>query len=317
MKGFPIQEIESLTHLVTHANCSDGLASAMIFRVVKPSIKVTFVNYKSKELAELQPEPGMVFCDFCPPFDRLREFVNVGAYCLDHHKEAKDDILAFGERGIFADENLQPGVSGAVLAYDHIFEPWFKGATGNTLVQDFATKVGVRDTWVRNSPLWEASQEQHQLLSFFPYQAWLGEEGSIPIIPPSVPNITIGQVLHERSLKSVKSAIAKAQFIEVLGRKFCIMASLATSDVAEELDGQVDAVFGFAYDVGPEGKIQMRISLRSHSDLNVGALAKKRFGGGGHTRASGLEIQVSPEDLNPYSVIGKIIQEWGASGFEV
>ena len=123
----PIEKLRSLRILLTHGYpdnpCPDGLASALIVRDALPLIEVRFLVHGTRELEELVPEPGMLFCDIVPPAARAAEFVAAGAIVLDHHVAARSVVEMFGELGVYADACSEPGVSGAVLAFREIWLP--------------------------------------------------------------------------------------------------------------------------------------------------------------------------------------------------
>lgn len=293
--------LDKLTHAVVHANCSDGLGSAIVLKLALPHLKVTYVNYHTPELEALVPEPGMVFCDFCPPAERAQSFLDVGTVVLDHHKTARETVKLFQKAGlgVFGDERHDPGVSGAVLAYQHVYREIL--GEGPPELQDFVTKVGVRDTWLKSSPLWAEAQKQHLLFSFFDKDEWM-PEGSIPSYPPHLPEKPLVDVLQDHLRSKIKSQLRKSTSFKLGDRTFCIMPSLSTSDVAEELGPSVTALFGFGYD-----QEELRVSCRSHSDFDVAALAKS-LGGGGHTQAAGFSLPKS--DKSPHTLLREIITKW-------
>lgn len=168
-----VEKLRSIKTLACHADCPDGLASAMILRQALPSAEVIFVQYNSIEMANLKAEPGILFCDFCPPQDRYREFLEAGAIVLDHHKSTKHIVLEFGENGVYADEKTEPGVSGAVLAFREVWtrmkQPLgFTGFLGLEEMERFAQLAGIRDTWQKQSPDWEEACAQAAALMFYP-----------------------------------------------------------------------------------------------------------------------------------------------------
>lgn len=121
-----IKKLQAIQYIITHDNCSDGLASAMIIKDVCPGATVIFASYNSAVHRDLIATPGMIFCDFSPHPDKVQDFVKAGAIVLDHHKFQKDLVAAFGDLGVFADEVDKPGVSGAVLAYNEVWLPLVK-----------------------------------------------------------------------------------------------------------------------------------------------------------------------------------------------
>ena len=138
--------------LITHANCMDGLATAMIVRDALPDIPIEFVQYNTPEYLALKPEPGVIFCDVVPAQgkpDEVSAWAAAGAVMLDHHKENRDIVEACGALGVFADEKTEPGVSGAVLAQRHVWTAVLgtEPSERERLVHEFARLVGTRDTW--------------------------------------------------------------------------------------------------------------------------------------------------------------------------
>lgn len=86
----------------------------------------------------------MLFCDIAPPAERAHEFLPRVPVVLDHHKGAEHLVKTFTHH-VFADEKLEPGVSGAVLAYREVWKPL--KPLGFTTAADFARLAGVCDTW--------------------------------------------------------------------------------------------------------------------------------------------------------------------------
>lgn len=131
-----LSKLQAVKTIVTHDNCADGLASAMILRDVLPKAQLLFLQYNSPDHLNLEATEGMLFCDFSPPAGRVEEFTKAGAVVLDHHKGAKDIVAAFGEFGVFADEKDDPGVSGAVLAFREVWLPLVHKGRIETLTEE-------------------------------------------------------------------------------------------------------------------------------------------------------------------------------------
>lgn len=295
-----LEVLSNLRHLVTHENCPDGIATAMIVKDAIPGIKVTFVNYNTKELAELQPESGMVFCDFAPPRDRVKEFVDAGVVCLDHHRASKDIVEAFGPLGIFADEDQNPGVSGAVLAYEQIWKPLAvldgkADIVRDDTVREFAIVAGIRDTFQKKDARWRQACEQAETLMFYPEDMLL----ALPshqwplLVDKSHPDVKLGALLFERRLKSAQRAADNGyRFTTKRGTRVVIFDNArASSDAAEYLGVTVDIVVGFSTRA-TDGKPTVTFSTRSHTDFDCAKFCK-HHGGGGHTRAAGFTVALN------------------------
>lgn len=301
----PVEKLRAVRTVVTHDNCPDGRASAMVLHAVLPDAGIIFARHGSSELATLPATPGMLFVDFTPPPGRVAEFVEAGAVVLDHHVGQRSIVEAFGESGVFADEAAEPGVCGAVLAYRHVWCPLASvsilHATGD--VGEFVTLAGIRDTWQRKDPRWVEACAQAEALRFWPW------EHLASLAPDEWIGATqIGRVLLRKRQEAVTFAISRAERLTIPPDGFdgspiatdlrCVLvATLETSDVMDRLEGEADVVLGFGYHVDADRR-RLVVSCRSRS-FDVSALAK-RYGGGGHTLAAGFTVDVEEGALNPF-----------------
>jgi DHHA1 domain len=318
------------TIIVHGGGCPDGIASAMLLHDALPHAEVRFVQYQTPEQFNLEPAPGMLFCDITPhvPYvdvdgkkaldpDRLKVWVDSGAIVLDHHKSAKGVAKAFGDMGAFGDEVDDPGVCGAVLAYRHVWLPLYEArhasyptqariidveAAEEMTAENFATLAGIRDTWLNKHPRWREAVIQAEMLRFYPIEHWMG------IVHPFILTHTetwaerrkIGEVLVERHEKSVTRTLEKVwKFTTTKGTRVLMFEGTGqSSDAAEVVDKEADIVIGFGF-VVENGEQKMILSMRSHTGYDVSAIAKS-FGGGGHSAAAGFNA-VIPATINPYS----------------
>jgi oligoribonuclease NrnB/cAMP/cGMP phosphodiesterase (DHH superfamily) len=291
---------DKITTIVSHKNCPDGKASAIVLKKVFPEANFVFLTPSSKEHLELQPTPGMLFCDFCPHPDTYQQFIDTGAYVLDHHKHAKDIIAAFGERGVFADEEKEPGVSGAVLAFREIYCPKF--GYNNTELYRLVTLVGIRDCYVKSSPLFEEACKQSAMLHFYNEEYILNHE-------ITEADYILGDYIFANSLKKAKETADKKLIIT---NRIAVMAGTDTTDVADFVfdNNDVDILAGFR-PVIEDRELKVVVSMRSRGAADVGAIAKAN-GGGGHTRAAGFSF---PLTGNPFDdMIDKITRAQFNSG---
>lgn len=286
-----MKEPAPFKRLVTHANCADGLASAMIVDAALPGIEIVFANYNTPELDNLRASEGLLFCDMTPPRSRVEEFVAAGATVLDHHLHARDIVEAFGERGVFSDE---PGVSGATLAYRHVFEPrrgrWLDG-------ESFARIIGVRDTWQTESAEWPAACALSAALLHMPRMHWFpASKTPAPIARAlSEEMFGLGHILMlERRVDAKEIARdGTILFEDYKGRVWHCFPDgrRLVSDAAEELRRQGHPLAcGWFQDV-KDGLLRTTLSLRSDGSVDVGAICKAA-GGGGHARAAGCTVNV-------------------------
>lgn len=303
-----LEKLRAVTHIVVHGKCADGMASAMILHDALPKAKVSYVVHNTKEHLEMPAEPGMLFCDFVPHESRAEEFVEAGTIVLDHHKHAKDLVAKFGANGVFADEKADRGVSGALLAFKEVWLPLAQDETAEKaaqalgmfprphilqeeIVRDFATLVGVRDTWQRQDPRWEEACAQSAAIGFWPEEELLAS-------PPRgwASKLQLGKFLYERQLKSAKKAADNSyDFVTRKGTHVLVFeGTRKSSDAAEYIGQGADIVIAFATFVEDEEPTVI-FSTRSHTGYDVGKMCKS-YGGGGHTAAAGYTFKMATKD---------------------
>ena len=306
-----LDKLPAVQTLVTHDSCGDGTGSALLIKDALPHVEVVFVQHGTDAFKTLQAKPGMLFCDIIPPADRADEFIAAGALVLDHHRTARSVVERFGENGIFADESKEPGVSGTMLAYQHVWKPlceaeatpWLRG-----WVEQFATLVGIRDTWQNRDPRWEAACEQNHLLFFMPNTEWL-KMGLRHVATEYEHFEWVGEVLARKQAKSVQKSINGGVYRSTKrGTKILIFNSKSnTSDAAEKLGREVDVIIGFGYEA-EHGEAKLILSCRSHADFDCAAFSRS-LGGGGHTKAAGASLPL-PENENPYQTILRLVEAY-------
>lgn len=288
-------DLSNVRIAVVHTPCMDGLASAMVIQEALPQVdEVVFCSYGQQQL-ELKAEPGMLFCDFTPARERVAEFVAAGAIVLDHHVHARDIVEAFGERGRFSNE---PGESGAVLAFLHLWNGEVFDPRRSQRTWEFARLVGVRDTWQKDSPDWGRALELHAVLEAFPREVWL-EDGAIHVAMKGLDQ-GLGKSLIERKAATiariVEHGLVKQHTRSHAGDQLWALScspSELVSDLAEAARAAgVDVLVNVQLQV-EQGRPQFLVNLRSDKEgLDVGALAK-RFGGGGHRAAAGFQYKAA------------------------
>lgn len=318
----PLEALVNVKTIIAHDACSDGTASALLLHFALqdedgPRTKVRFVQYGTDAHRNMVAEPGLLFCDFSPPADRVAEFVAAGAIVLDHHATAKPVVEAFGERGVFGDEKADPGVSGAVLAYRLAWEGAWKMQWLREEAGEFARLAGIRDTWQRQSPDWVAACKQAQVLAFAPNTFWM-KRGLHTILKEWEDTwAPIGEILYDRQQKEVEKAAARAwRFTTAGGLRVAVLTSKGLiSDVAEHLGQDADLVVGtgFAYEPGVDSYPKMIVSTRSRGSFDCGAFCKRFEGGGGHTKAAGFSVQLDAQSPDPFRLIERLVRFYEAS----
>jgi oligoribonuclease NrnB/cAMP/cGMP phosphodiesterase (DHH superfamily) len=320
----PREALEGVRKIIVHANgptspCADGRASAIIlrhaFRHVR-GLEIVEMAYGSKEHKELKATPGLLFCDFTPPKERLNEFVEAGAIVLDHHD--LELVKPFGARGVFGHNELVE--SGASLALRECYKPMINGQSTPFLLK-LARLASVRDTWRKDDLQWKAACEWSAALCFYSLEELLLNDADVLQYMLNF----VGGRLVEQHMDEAQELAKTALYVgEIYNRRtretphVYIIPSLKTSDVAELLfsadrSPAILAGFGFIHEaVGDSGAVLVRlvVSLRSRN-FDVQELAA-RHGGGGHKSAAGFQIYYERMDDryvdNPYAAIVEAIK---------
>lgn len=303
-----IEKLMAVRTIVAHENCPDGIAAAMICRDALPVPEVVFCNYETPLHREMKAEPGMLFVDFSPHRSRVAEFVEAGAIVLDHHETQRGVVEAFGELGVYADnKGADPGVSGAMLAARHVWEPAWRAApemfsreAGSKPYEDvflFAEIAGVRDTWEIESGLWPAACRLAAALKFMPVKRALAtpREGWDGLL-------VFGEILLEKQAERVAEATTTLhRFKSAGGLRVGVTQGVdLTSDLAEALKGELDLLMGFFYKA-ERGAQRVVWSCRTKGAFKAKHLAFF-YKGGGHDHAAGFMLDV-PGDCthNPFT----------------
>ena len=303
-------KLDKVRRIVVHDSCSDGTASAILLRDAFPACTIEFHQYGTAAYTNLQPTPGMLFCDITPPANHVDQFVTAGTIVLDHHKSARWIVDRFGADGVFGDEQTEPGVCGAVLAYRHVWVPRKGGDDSVTMfAEKLATLAGIRDTWQKQDPRWYEACVQSNALHFYPNEYWMGQplEETITGWPTSE---RIGAVLYERHIKSTQRLVDKAyRCTTARGTRIVMFDSLASSDAAELIGQGADLIVGFMAS-NEDQQLKYIFSTRSHTGYDCSALAR-HHGGGGHTAAAGFNMKIDPNTTtNPYGFVLQLIERY-------
>jgi hypothetical protein len=323
---FTPEQLAAVKTVVTHEGCPDGIASAIILKSAFSDRKldIRFMQYGTPASQALKPEPGMLFCDFSPAAVDAPKYIEAGTLILDHHRTAKPVVESFGALGVFGNEKTQPGVCGASLAFEHIWKttwdmPRNYAPLRETVlwVEKFARLAGIRDTWQRQSPEWKEACAQAELIRFMGADRLLALPISELVTTWAEHYEWIGDVLLERSARSVQRAIKGAfRFKSDKGTRVIMFDSTGlSSDVAEAVGSEFDLVIGFGY-VSDDPKLPPKIilSTRSHTNFDCAAFVS-RFGGGGHTKAAGCTLMVEPLETtpNPFIVVRDLLKHYEGS----
>jgi hypothetical protein len=319
-----LEKLKAVDHIVVHDNCPDGVASAMILHDALPNAKVTFCQYETELHKTIPAKPGMLFADFSPKLSRVKEFLDVGAIVLDHHggpaAEATKQFAAQG-LGAFADEKLEPGVSGAMLAFREVWRPLSGNDPLEELVSgewprtpmrtlyELAKVAGIRDTWQKDDPRWREACEQAEAVRFWPWE----KVAATPWDRWGSELLAIGPILFDRNLKHVQKCIEGSYKFTTprRQRKVTVFEGLKpTSDAAEMMGPDNDLTIGLAFFM-EGGEQKLIFSTRSRGAFNCQNFALAH-GGGGHTKAAGFAITLKETDPHPFELVKRLVDRYEA-----
>lgn len=336
----PLEKLKAVRRIIVHGGkCPDGRASAMIAKhayskVVGVEVPIEFVLHSSPEHEALEPEEGMLFIDFSVPHDKADAFLEAGTIILDHHRGAKLEdspdshplysnkvvVQKFVEAGLgaFGDEEENPGVCGAVLAYKHLWEPFRQEYRSREMseesqtIQEFARLAGIRDTWLNKHPDFEEACKQAMALKFWPEDRLLNAE-----VSQWVDLMSLGQILWDKNQNTIEKVSDQIlHWTSTKGTRVGIFqGTTLSSDMAEYLDTveedkRVDFLVGF--DLKYEGgALKLVLSTRSHAGYNCASFCRHN-GGNGHTSAAGCALTFQLFDPNPYKMIMDRVEAYEA-----
>jgi hypothetical protein len=165
-----LNALQGVRRIITHDNCHDGIASALILTQALPGAEVLFVQYGTRLHQEMEARAGDLFCDFTPHPSRVEDFLKVRAMVFDHHggpSKAVTERFAAEGLGVFADEKVDLGVSGATLAYQEVYTKLHP--EGEPVLDRLGALIGVRDTWQTKDPRWQAACALSAAIMFWPW----------------------------------------------------------------------------------------------------------------------------------------------------
>ena len=315
-KTIPLDALHAVTQIVTHANCADGTASAIILfdAFLRPNLKpIRFIRPGSEEHRSLSPSAGLLLCDIAPQPSRAAEFASSDVIVLDHHKHSQAIVEAC-PYGIFADADADQGVSGALLALRHVWDALWDASTHRSreyreTALDFATLIGISDTGQRHNPRWRKARALAAMLRVFPASSWMDRSGCVFGQSWWRERMALGEPLLAQQDRAVRSDHRGALRLRTTkGTRVLVVNSLSTLTDMQELEPDCDLIVGFIYTVDA-GKPAMALSMRSSAGIDCGALAVTR-GGGGHAQAAGFQHTLGEADRDPYRFVREVVESF-------
>lgn len=305
-------KISWIRKIYAHDHCADGTSAAAIVCMAMwllgkrkgVDYEVELVQYKTKKLAELEPEPYCLFVDITPQHGSHLKWVRYDPIVLDHHATAEGIVRDLG--GEFGG----PTESGASMAFKHVLEPVFRqrmaddpdwsdtSGIENHLArwQVFAELCAVRDTWQEGHPSWDAAQSMARGIYFHAPSRIIdaaANGGSLGSDEDPWTHYELGAKILRKELRKAFVTAKTAYRFEVAGVR-CAVINCTENIVSEACqfllkDGVQVAISYFTkYE---EEEFSMVVSLRTaHGAVEAKRIAEA-LGGGGHPRAAGFAVK--------------------------
>lgn len=282
---------EHVDCVVYHSPCNDGSGAAIGAWVARGDT-VTYEKlayHKDFNEAAIAGK-NVVVLDASFKKDELLRLRTIAKkiMVLDHHDSAMRDLA--GEAGCFFEMHN----SGAMLSWHY-----FNGL--DAAPPKFISLIEDRDLWRwqyrdESEPLYYALRERSASSDFRAYIQYLEPEKLAEIIAFGKTLVAANHIWCEQTAKQAQRSIFKLPGTDVTYNIMCIEVSndKLVSELSEYLYTQHKMDFVMLWcKVGAKYKI----SFRSNSPtINLGEIASA-LGGGGHKKAAGAVIEVSPLDF--------------------
>jgi len=304
MSKIPLDLLKQVKHVYYHANCGDGIASAVIVHQALPGVSFRALDYNDKDFATLEPKPNSLFVDISPR-DNADAWKAFDPIVLDHHSSNKENVESF-PYGIYGDNSLY---SGAMLAYEYVYMPAITPVSfvkeipkrdGSTIMgvelaaldtyherlrytHRFAELTWIVDTWQQQHPDIKEALHHYsginalglsKIISMLQYK-------TIADIAPSIK--LIGEVMTDRADAEAQRRLENVHISQCNVFKIAIFNQDIINGALVKLllERGIDVIVKWSV----VGNL-VSLSFRTNGRISAIDLAK-RFGGGGHERAAG------------------------------
>lgn len=287
--------------LVTHANCADGIAAAMVART-RQQLVVAFCNYDDDAHRKWNPAPDILWVDMTPHRDSIETTGTIPGMCIDHHSGARDICERF-ESHIFHKEG--PGISGSMLLLDAVAP--LSGERASLSERNIVELVGIYDSWDVDNPRWLTASKVAGAMKLWPLDVLLGQWGDQRLVDALLP---CGEGLLDQQKARLRTIERGMRYYPSLKIAIVQADSSDTSLFAGRLakEGKAFVTVGFAATVR-DGVAGYMLCLRSslmpdRSYVDVEKIATKH-GGGGHPSSAGCWVDAGRKD--PWNRIMEVL----------
>lgn len=280
------------THVLYHANCHDGMMSAVaaldILKHEAAETVYTAMKY-GDDIPDIETQDTVYCVDFSLPLKTITDLVNnnILVRVIDHHQTAHEELGDFQHSHfLLYYDNFK---SGCVLTWEYfhnVLTGYDFSHSLNQPVPQLLLHVQDRDLWLYKMIDTKRIMAglSAQTMSLDNYYTWLCDPNAIETL-----NEQGRHLLFYRD-NLIRTMAEQLNWITLAGNHIPIVnASVLFSEVANKLvEDYTDIPFA-AYYYGRADKIQVGLRGRDSDGFDVSEVAKL-YGGGGHKKASGFAI---------------------------
>ncbi len=284
--------------LLTHRNCPDGAAAAVVLRTLQPNAYVGFATHDSvgkealRHMEGLQAGERMFIADIAPGFGALNKLMRLAAEkqvflgIYDHHETMKwlKDIETKENKyvEIIFDETR----CGSKILFDSITKlhaDFYTDVDSLKPYEEFIRVTNDRDLWLQQEEQSEALAMLHNVLGDEDYMQRFLENPNIGFSDKekTILEYVAGQKKknEDRLLKRMRVAYDSQCF------KYGAMYGEAqSSDLLNRAIEEHSLEYAFLINLNTK-----KVSMRSRGKMNCASFAE-HYKGGGHVRASGFRL---------------------------
>ena len=283
----------TMTLIVTHKNCMDGLASAAMTEAYfkeyrSDSYEIYYAQYGDDFSSIIEHEAkNIIFTDFSLSRDDMVKVCNnfESVTVLDHHKTAEANLKGLSEQFSNYTEVFDMGRSGAMIVYDY----FIKG----TELEDKYDKQLIE--YIQDRDLWQwklhNSEEVNEGLRHVVEMNDIESFNNVCECLTTFNLANRGATLIEAKDKYVQQTIQDTKSIVLHGISFeCVNSTIHISEVGNAICKRYNKPAA-VYQISSDGT-KVYWSLRSIDTLPDVSEVAKAYGGGGHRNACGFEIKL-------------------------
>ena len=284
--------------LITHGNCPDGAATAVLAKKISSEIQIVFgVHYKINEQAkkaalELEESGELWIADICCDQDILIECQKIlrkkggsmGVY--EHHQtrnwlQTLEPIADFDLEVVYDEKRC-----GAKIFYD-VFRH------KNSILSDyeeFITVTNDRDLWLNHDNRGQSLAELHEMFGDEAYIKRFVKNPSLDFAPTE--EVLLSCIRRKKKCK-INKLLEKIEIKkDEHGFDYGVMFGEApSSDLLNEAIRRFDLEYAILANLNTK-----KASIRGRGEFDCATYSERR-GGGGHRRASGFRLDFQEPNI--------------------